>query len=61
MTGVEAEVLFSMDTIWSKLASAGAFSWFIGILRASSLGTFSYNYNIFCKLYMEWIYLYLDL
>merc|ERR1719206_515655 len=32
ITGQEAVVSFSMATIWSKLASSGAFSWFIGML-----------------------------
>ena len=39
MTGQEAVVSFSMATIWSKFSSAGAISWFMGILMGSSLGT----------------------
>ena len=37
--GVEAEVLFSKATIWSKHSSSGAWSWLTGILRASTLET----------------------
>ena len=36
MTGQEAVVSFSMVTIWSKLASTGAFSWLVGILADQS-------------------------
>merc|ERR1719308_207039 len=41
MTGQEAVVSLSMATIWSKLASSGAFSWFMGMRMGSSLGTLS--------------------
>merc|ERR1712107_874215 len=41
MTGQEAVVSFSIATIWSKFSSAGACSWFMGILMGSSLGTLS--------------------
>ena len=37
--GVEAEVLLSKATIWSKHSSSGAWSWLTGILRASTLET----------------------
>merc|ERR1719187_2640954 len=40
MTGQEAAVSFSRVTIWSKFSSAGAFSWFIGMLSELILKIF---------------------
>ena len=51
--GVEAEVLFSKATIWSKHSSSGAWSWLTGILRASTLETLKVkhlkkDYSLIC-------------